>query len=480
MTMATLQPEKTEQHETSPGAKNLAATEAFMNAAMAEKTVKYAQWTLTIGEMDQAMELQKSLKKLLSLRKELEGTPLGQQYVKARTLAQGACLRRLTDQEVAGILETEFAELLRNDDFLPVDELEAKLLTIVLHDERDEYRRKLREALRRNQETLTRGEIDFGDGRHTAGTIGNWIQYYNEQLGTEQVDTLRLTQFLTTSKEVAKTTEQERLLLKKLFALYEYLKLSSQTMFGLEENVPFIDDDGQMKVLKKGRIEVLDLDTVKQEVLTAKQFLSGGADTAQTVPSQSAASGIPSSIPGTVRTPRAADDPIVLLRRIYQGNPAVESQVQSRMQSLVTEVQGKTDVLIQKLLAGIEAKDVTTVRAALAILARNKRFGELLRTPGIHTVLESSLKPYGPRATAQAAKDPESSVVVQLLLRAVLQDRLGLPEAEAARVAVVLANEYAQRGDERYVDLAYADTTSMTFRWSPIQQTSNDLVIRPR
>ncbi|MBI3963518.1 MAG: hypothetical protein HY341_00815, partial [Candidatus Kerfeldbacteria bacterium] len=239
------------------------ATVDFQSLDIARQTREYAEWLLRYNTIDEALTLVRGIKRMLKAHPDIEHeTRLMDEYGRARAIAQGAAFPALTDQEVIGIAEKELAVLLWNQDFVPIDAIEAKLITILLHEERDVLRGKLRDALLRNQERLTPAPIYVGRGT-VPGTIGNWVQDYNERLGTELVDTLVQTQYFTGSENTKTLTADEQAAVKRLLTFYEYLKRSSQTPEGLEESPSFIVA-GQKKILSKGRVTTLDENEAKR------------------------------------------------------------------------------------------------------------------------------------------------------------------------------------------------------------------------
>lgn len=442
----------------------------FQSPDTARLTREYAEWVLLYNSIDEALRIVRGIKRMLKAHPDIEHQArLMDEYGRARSIAQGAAFPALTDQEVVGIAEKEFVVLLWNQDFVPIDAIEAKLITILLHEERDVLRGKLRDALLRNQERLTSAPIHLRRG-NVPGTIGNWVQDYNERLGTEPVDTLVQTQYFTGSENTKTLTAQEQNAVKRLLTFYEYLKRSSQTPEGLEESPSFIVN-GQKKILSKGRVTTLDENEAKR-IENAMAFLG-----------QMRAPAGSSATPAPVRTPPgrpavapAGVDAVSRLQQVYAGDPAQERVVQDRMRSLMAEVGGKIDALIGRLGTAIDASDRVTVRAALAILARNGKFDALFRNPRVQQTIETVLeRRFSSALLPQFRTEPDASPYVILFLQHVLQERLHLPETEAARIAVTLENEYSARGDERYVDLAYGDAEALVFRWSRVQRDGDRL-----
>ena len=72
---------------------------------------------------------------------------------------------------------------------------------------------------------------------------------------------------------------------------------------------------------------------------------------------------------------------------------------------------------------------------------------------------------YGAAAADELARNPNSRQSVQKFLQYLLQERLGLPVGEAARVGAQLSNAFKQRGKNELQNLAYFDVQDQTFKW---------------
>ena len=157
------------------------------------------------------------------------------------------------DQDIINVFREEgFVDVLRNEVPDPQERLKAKLLDY-WYDQRDQLRQNIVVALHENQDLLTNTQIKTDDG-FKKGTIANWLADYHLKLGIDLIDQVEIVDYLFHSESAKNLNERERQLVGKLFNFYEFLKLSSQTAAGLEEELIIIDEGGQVKDFNHGKL----------------------------------------------------------------------------------------------------------------------------------------------------------------------------------------------------------------------------------
>ncbi len=131
--------------------------------------------------------------------------------------------------------------------------LEAILLSIMVFSKRNQFKKKLAQALLDNQEKITSKKIIINN-QEKQPTVANWIQDYISILSTGKINKLARTQYLINGKNTKDLSEQEHNRIRLLFDLYEKLKLSSLTLEGLEEDIP-VDDENKKGIIRGGVFE---------------------------------------------------------------------------------------------------------------------------------------------------------------------------------------------------------------------------------
>lgn len=180
------------------------------------------------------------------------------QYIYLMRRLKFIALPLLSDEDTIDLFEKDLVFVWQANSFTEEElyDFDQKLkykLTSVLLWQRDEFKARLRKAMKNNQQKITSGGIEVEQGRKVAPTIANWLQDYTDKLGTGQIDNLKQTNYLVNSLNTKNLSDQERNILRQLIRLYEKLRISSTTPEGIEEDVMYVDKNGQMKILHKGR-----------------------------------------------------------------------------------------------------------------------------------------------------------------------------------------------------------------------------------
>ncbi len=124
--------------------------------------------------------------------------------------------------------------------------------------DRNQWRQDIVTALHQNQDLLTAANILSSHGERP-GTIANWLADYDGHFGIDLVENIKTVDYLYRSASTKRLTPVDRELLAKLFRVYEYLKLSSVSALGVEEELDF-EENGFIKDFNNGQPRiVLDL-----------------------------------------------------------------------------------------------------------------------------------------------------------------------------------------------------------------------------
>jgi hypothetical protein len=155
--------------------------------------------------------------------------------------------------KVADLLQHHFTLIFQIPDFDLWSKLKIVIINIIIFEERDKFKAQLRQALLNNKEKLTTKNLII-DKKGVLPTVGNWLIDYNKNLGTGIADKLARTQYWINSNNIKNLSEGEKNKAKLLFDIYEKLKLSSNTLEGLEEDVP-LDEDGLIGTISGGAFQ---------------------------------------------------------------------------------------------------------------------------------------------------------------------------------------------------------------------------------
>ncbi|MDO8559802.1 MAG: hypothetical protein Q7S23_02070 [bacterium] len=153
----------------------------------------------------------------------------------------------------------------------------------------------------------------------------------------------------------------------------------------------------------------------------------------------------------------------------YRGGDADQRAVTEAVSGIRAKAGNDQKKLAAEFFAAVQSRNVPRTVATMRLLAENDQLERLLAND---QALQQHLRSVWPSLYGQAAADtlvrqPLSRQSVQLFIQYVLQERLDVPEHDAARVGAQLSNIFKQRGRHQYEKLAYFDVREKTFKWLP-------------
>ncbi|MFA6307143.1 MAG: hypothetical protein WC639_05045, partial [Patescibacteria group bacterium] len=214
-----------------------------------------AQDMMIYDEVHEASKLITSLEQALNQTKDFKDKNyyLYVEYKKIITRLKWLVLNILTDDEVIDLFRNNFTRIYKIPDYDIQQKLKSYLLGFIVFQDRDNFKKELRQALLDNQEKLTKNKLII-NSQEKISTVGNWILDYNSNLGSDAVDNIKRIQYFTNNKNIKNLNEEEKVRVKTLLDLYERLKLSSLTLEGLEEDIP-VDEPGHIGIIRGGVFE---------------------------------------------------------------------------------------------------------------------------------------------------------------------------------------------------------------------------------
>lgn len=155
----------------------------------------------------------------------------------------------LSDTEALQGLSENIALALSESNYNLIEKVRHKLLGIEIIEDRDDYRRKMRDLLLRSGSEIT--EMTPGN---RAGDVQAWLQDYIT--ANPQRDNLKRAEYITHLRQSKLVGEEDLLKVERLIKLFEYLELSSAAE-GFEED-GLLDLDGKIVSLEEGRVIITD------------------------------------------------------------------------------------------------------------------------------------------------------------------------------------------------------------------------------
>lgn len=339
-----------------------------------------------------------------------EDPDMVEEYLRLADRLSFVALPSLRDDEVVGLFRKDALTGLRGQSVNMVEKVRAHLITIPAFESRDIFRKRLREALAANEQRLGTADIMAGTVKISA-TVGSWIKKYDKQFGAGEVDPVARNQFLVADKDVQPLSEAEKAALRRLFELYEYLKLSSQTPEGLEDPVLF-NIGGKQKVLRNGEWEEVSLpESIEKIIQASVKFFETG-----------------SAAPGS----------------------AIDlAEVQRASRARFEETKGDKAKLVAQLEAAFSSERAEDALAVLLLLAQLRQLDNLMEDPRFSKLVMDDLKKSGRDDNLAGIRaNPTAPQYLARLLKVILEDKLGLAHADALAFGSRLSKILAMEGEK--------------------------------
>ena len=158
---------------------------------------------------------------------------------------QFVALPHLEINQVIDLLKNNLLLSFTLKDFDLLDQLKA-FLQLFDPWTRDEPKKQLLDALRNNAERISSWE------KGAQITIKNWLSDYDRELGTGLIDNIKQLSFL--ARRLTNVPSSEQTILRKIFQIYEYLKITSKDLKNFDNEFIFTDDSGNILAPRDGQL----------------------------------------------------------------------------------------------------------------------------------------------------------------------------------------------------------------------------------
>jgi len=309
--------------------------------------------------------------------------------------------------------------------------------------ERDELKKKIRDAMIGNSQMVTSTPITLGDGAPVQPTLSNWLKDYTSHVSSALATPAQISAYFTRSKNIINLTANDREKISQLLRLYEYLKFPSDTVEGLDQPRAF-SLQGTSYVVIEGEI--------------IRVGASIGTDRSSARASQPDQSGLQQQIRQALQAPFDEE-------RQYEDEQALLATIGSDERSISTA-----------LIEALKKNDGHRAISLISILSRLGLVNSLLSNPQIVKMwmqefferlqADESSRSAASRYIQTHQSDPEiTAAVVQWILNRSLSGN----EPEAARIGNRLENALAALGQTEFVGMTYFDVSQGAFRWTPMK-----------
>lgn len=438
---------------------------------------RYVQYLITNDFAYQALTLVRGLSNALKRRPEIteHKSEFTQGYDNVLNLARGVALSMLTDDEIRTFFQAGIVIALRNPEIDIIAKIKTKLLQFDWLEDRDEFKKNLRQALRQNTERLTLHGLQTSIGV-IAPSIREWI----ERAEKSSFEGEPLASAINTNQDFKQLSQEEQDVIQKLHALDDLLSLSSESPEGYESAITVRHTDGNMYVIEGGqRIQAVDEETEK---LYAR--IIGGLKKPQPhVPIPAQTTSLPTPVQPSVQSlPQHQVDQIQsTIKKIRTTHAAADESRYQHQEQLLQQYGSNTDKIIEVLSNALLQNNSDEVVASLGVLARSGSIADALKHQKIRDEFSREflqrLANQHKLSFAQALKafeaNPGSVAYIAGFILWSLSKALPNDAAESARIGNQIENILSSLGIHGFAGMTYFDVRHNGFRWTELRMRAD-------
>ncbi len=357
----------------------------------------------TYGKYKEAHALALQLRSLL----QQSSVETQKQYEEVVLLLWYSAFQQLTAHDIEVLFrEYRITEYLRYPEYFSLERSIRERLALEPFDTRDTWRKRIYDALHGNEVIITQSFVNTTQN----GTISAWIKQYDQAVGLGLAETFKRVDFENKSSVSAHLVQEEKTILKKLYDVYEFIKLTSESVVGFEEDMTLENSSGLYL------------------------FTNGKEITIQENKSQSS----------SINTPRATTSQTVAL-------PAMKTILEMR-NTLLQQTKGDTTQLVQRVSQAIQKQNVQEILGGLVLFAQLHTLDALMYDAFIQQMIQQQLQEQGKQDMLAGFKaQPAAPQYVARMLYIVFESVLHIGQDDARifgeklqRILTVTAPTYAR------------------------------------
>ncbi|MBL7141512.1 hypothetical protein ISS21_00205 [Patescibacteria group bacterium] len=194
---------------------------------------------------------------------DFKGDPeLKQDYQDLIVRLNFSALTRLAYKDIISLFKGSLRQALIDSNIPILEHLKLSLIAINPW-ARDDLKQELLIALRDNNHTLFKKE----QGRRNI-SIADCLRKYDQTLGTQSMEGIRLTEYF--FQQFSKFRPDNQMAAKRLFDIYEYLKLTSKSPNAFKDDFTFVTDEGVIQEIQGNRL--VDVRLPERKKLTEEEL----------------------------------------------------------------------------------------------------------------------------------------------------------------------------------------------------------------
>lgn len=307
-------------------------------------------------------------------------------------------------------------------------------------------REKILNAIYQNKELLTKEKIVYDNGKEEEGSVKNWFKHYQISFDHNKDARLSLLEYMDKNKSVSRLTSDEKLALRNLIYVVEYLRAPAEEVISNEETVFIKDTDGSYVLIDDGEVSVYFPD---DEILKNFESYNGG----DLKNKQVKASAVSAETEKSESTSPTTFD----LRQIIQLSESDLLQlkfVTQKYKSLGNEE------VINYFWEGLEAYNLDMVLGAVQELIVRQQWDDFIVLPRLRLLI----KDFNSRKQVVPNMD-EPRARLRLFFEWLLEEQLGLTDEKTKKWALYFSNLLLKYNYGQYKNLLIFDKQTQKLKW---------------
>lgn len=409
-----------------------------------------------------AFDFLRSLEQRLRFLSEAQLGELAEEYESLIVKLRWVAFSDLTERDAINLVREHLVDFFSTE--LNLDDTVKQRIVMITLVERDDFKKKIRDAIIKNNQVLTKLSLTIGEGMQAqTPTIANWIRDYTYNVGSDLATPSAVAKYFSQSSNIVSLDEKDREKVLKLLRYYEQLKFPSNVVEGF-------DSPAVLEIRDKLYIAV-----------DGQVIAVGDPRELQWKAYRSSAVG---SVNKTSRADVKAKKFQSLEDRIRSLNTEHANEDEKRFleeEELLDRVNAEMFNILSVITSALVINDHEKVITGVSILARSGAIDQALKEKALRDpFLEEFLKPLAEAQQVDIKKivgylerNPSDLIFSTAFIQWALTRSFHGDKSESARIGNRLENTLSALGQTEVVGMTYFDVSQGAFRWTPFKVNSD-------
>lgn len=314
-------------------------------------------------------------------------------------------------------------------------------------------REKILNAIYQNKELLTKENIVYDNGKEESGSVKNWFKHYQISFDHNKDARLSLLEYMDKNKAVTRLTSDEKMRLRNLIYIIEYLRAPAEDVLMNEETMLIRDEDGSDVFIDEGKVTVYWPGNEDAQAFSefTKNWRKVKANASNNVINKVADA--KDVLTATPSTPAATPD-LKQLIQLSESDLLQLKFITQKYKSLNNEE------VINYFWEGLEAYNLDMVLGAVQEMITRRQWDDFVVLPRLRLLI----KDYNSRKQVVMNMD-EPRARLRLFFEWLLEEHLGLTDEKTKKWALYFSNLLLKNEYSQYKNLLVFDKQSQKLKW---------------